>query len=546
MTAETASRQRGRPGGSIRLRYTAIATALAALALCGGGTIALLLYRAGLISTVDQAARTAAQQVAIAARGGTLPSPIPMPVAAGVPRIQVLDGSGRIVSGDPASVTIAPLGDLARQPPGRVTQVDHPAGLPMHRAAVVTVRVQSPKGPLVVVAAASLDGAEGKAGHALALGGVLAAISLLLVAVVAWLTTGRTLRRVEGLRAEVAAITVSGDLARRVPDTGSDELGRLGYTLNEMLAAIARSSERQRRFVADAAHELRTPISGVTAALDVAVRHPATISPEWLDELTASQRRLTRLVNDLLELASLEAGPSPPRHAIDLAGLVTDSCRRALPPGFSLGLDRVQATHVDGVRTQVERIVTNLVDNALRHARSQVEVSVGVHAGQAVLAVADDGPGIAPEQQTSVWQPFVRLDDDRSRPSGGAGLGLALVRELAEAHHGTVDVGRSSELGGAAFVVRLPLLLAVQPPVRPAALTDRGPRERDLTRTGAIPRSVNYWRPRRREADHRRGGCSGLADPFDIDIAHEDPPSPQAPCWPVARRRDRQPPPDGG
>ena len=126
-------------------------------------------------------------------------------------------------------------------------------------------------------------------------------ISLAAIGTVAWLTVGRTLRRVERLRSQVATVTASGDLGRRVPETGTDELAGLGLTMNEMLEALERSAERQRRFVADAAHELRTPIAGLSASLEVAVSHPEiTRDRSWIGELADGHRRLGRLVNDLL------------------------------------------------------------------------------------------------------------------------------------------------------------------------------------------------------------------------------------------------------
>src|SRR5207245_1499292 len=163
--------------------------------------------------------------------------------AATVPRIQVLDSGNRVVSGDPASAGSPPMLMLSPGEAQRTTTVARPAFLPARRAAVVAIRTSTAAGPATIVAAISLDPAD---------------------AAVAWLTAGWALRPVERLRARVSAITSTGDLAERVPAAGADEMGRLGTTLNEMLAALERSAARQRRFVADAAHELRTPLAGLT------------------------------------------------------------------------------------------------------------------------------------------------------------------------------------------------------------------------------------------------------------------------------------------
>ena len=445
---------------SLRLRYTITATVFAAVAFATGGAVALTLYHDSLVANISNHVLETATGVVSAAQRSPLPDPIPMPVAAGVPRVQVIDAAGKVVSGDPVSAGAPPMLGLAQGKTGQVVSVSHPANLPERRAAVLAVRVTGPAGPVTVVVADSLDPADDSTRQAVRLSVILGLISLAAIGTVAWLTVGRTLRRVEGLRAEVAAVTASGDLGRRVPETGTDELARLGLTMNEMLGALARSAVRQRRFVADAAHELRTPIAGLSASLEVAVSHPEiTRDRSWIQELADGHRRLGRLVNDLLVLASLEGDAPKRRDPVDLAGVVTDATRRAVPPGVRLRADQVDRAMVPGDATQLTRVVTNLVDNALRYARGTVDVTLKAQGAQAVITVADDGPGIAPADRERIWDRFVRLDDDRSRASGGTGLGLALVKELVTAHGGTVSVTGSADRPGAVFIVRLPLCL---------------------------------------------------------------------------------------
>jgi signal transduction histidine kinase len=310
-----------------------------------------------------------------------------------------------------------------------------------------------------VLVAQSLDEADQRTSQAIELSTVIGAASVAMVAAVAWLAVGRTLRRVERLRARVCAVTASGDLERWVPQSGADELAGLGATLNEMLAALARASDRQRRFVADAAHELRTPIAGLNASIDVAARHPHLArDPAWLGELSDAHRRLGRLVEDLLVLARLDEHAPHRRGPVELAGLVTDAARRRTPDAVRIEVSPLAPATVLGDETQLDRILTNLIDNAVRHARSAVHIALTTRDGEAVITVTDDGPGVPAPDRDRIWERFTRLDDARSRGGGGTGLGLALVKELTQAHGGTTHVtDAATHTGGAAFHIHIPL-----------------------------------------------------------------------------------------
>jgi signal transduction histidine kinase len=502
-----------RPGGpsrgrrsSLRLRYAMMASLFAAVTFVASGAFAITRYHDSLVSAVDNSVRATANALADQARKAPLPDPIPMPVASGVPRVQVLNGAGQVISGDPASVRDPPLLALARAQSQQVVSVSQPASLPERRAAVVAVRASSRAGPVTIIVAASLDPADTETNQALELSALLGALSVTVVGVVAWLTAGRTLRRVELMRAQVEAITASGDPGRRVTDAGTDELARLSSTLNEMLAAMSRSSERQRRFVADAAHELRTPLAGLSTSLEVAISHPETAADgSWVAELADGHRRLGRLVNDLLVLAGLDGDAPRHRQPVDLAGVVTDGTRRLTPPGVELVSGRIEHAVVSGDESQLTRVVTNLVDNALRHARSTVQVALASEDDAAVITVADDGPGIPAADRDRIWDRFVRLDTDRGRASGGSGLGLALVKELVAEHDGTVSVTDHREGTGAIFVVRLPLT-GVAPASRAHDSTTLAVSGRDADEGPAasvnVPGSVThpapdqYWKAR--------------------------------------------------
>ncbi|CAL9434089.1 HAMP domain-containing sensor histidine kinase [Streptomyces sp. Tu 3180] len=268
------------------------------------------------------------------------------------------------------------------------------------------------------------------------------------VAGVTWMVTGRALRPVEGIRREMAAITASEDLARRVPEPGThDEIARLARTTNETLAALETSVERQRRFVADASHELRSPIASLRTQLEVAAAHPELLD---LDGAVEDTVRLQHLAADLLLLARLDAGERPADALVDLAALAREEA--AGRTGVTVDTEPAEVT---GSRGQLGRLLANLLDNARRHARERVTVTVRREGDRVVLGVADDGEGVAEADRERIFERFVRLDAARSRDEGGAGLGLAIARDVAVRHGGTLTVG-SAPTGGALFELRLP------------------------------------------------------------------------------------------
>lgn len=278
---------------------------------------------------------------------------------------------------------------------------------------------------------------------------------LAVVAIVTWLVTRHALRPVEGIRAEMAEITGSGDLSRRVPDPRSgDEIARLARTTNQTLAALESSVERQHRFIADASHELRSPIANLRTQLEVADAHPELLDTH---DLVQDVVRLQHLATDLLLLARLDAGESPAHARVDLADLVREEvAARAATDRFAPAVTlEGESLAVTGSRTQLVRVLANLLDNAQRHAKGAVLVTSAVEGDDIVLTVADDGTGVAPEDRELVFERFVRLDEARSRDAGGAGLGLAIARDVVLRHGGSLTVGGDPG-EGAVFRARLP------------------------------------------------------------------------------------------
>ncbi|MEU1597844.1 HAMP domain-containing sensor histidine kinase [Streptomyces sp. NPDC005708] len=278
---------------------------------------------------------------------------------------------------------------------------------------------------------------------------------LAVVAAVTWLVTRHALRPVEGIRAEMAEITGSGDLSRRVPEPRSgDEIARLARTTNQTLAALESSVERQHRFIADASHELRSPIANLRTQLEVADAHPELLDTH---DLVQDVVRLQHLATDLLLLARLDAGESPAHARVDLADLIREEvAARAATDRFAPAVTlEGESLAVTGSRTQLVRVLANLLDNAQRHAKGAVLVTAVVEGDDIVLTVADDGPGVAPEDRELVFERFVRLDEARSRDAGGAGLGLAIARDVVLRHGGSLTVGGDPG-EGAVFRARLP------------------------------------------------------------------------------------------
>ncbi|MDH3500152.1 MAG: HAMP domain-containing histidine kinase [Acidimicrobiia bacterium] len=280
-------------------------------------------------------------------------------------------------------------------------------------------------------------------------------IAVFLLAAVIWWLVGRTLKPVDAIRAEVLAISAE-HLDRRVPEPESDdEIHRLAVTMNEMLDRIDVAVDAQRRFVADASHELRSPLTRLRTEIETAAGRPD------LDVVLGSVYQdvvgLQALVEDLLHLARSDAGEAlAGTDRVDLEDVVLEEVEK-----LSNGAVRVDATDVENVavvgsRTQLARAVRNLVENAVHHASSHVTVTMTGEPGVAVLAVTDDGPGVPLDGVDAVFERFRRLDAARSTADGGTGLGLAIVRDIAERHGGSVSVDPSHE-PGARFVLRLPV-----------------------------------------------------------------------------------------
>ncbi|WP_433516914.1 sensor histidine kinase [Nonomuraea sp. CA-143628] len=304
------------------------------------------------------------------------------------------------------------------------------------------------------------------------------ALLILLATAATWKMTSCTLGPVLLLRAQLAAINVS-DLSTRVPQPpGRGEIAQLTRTVNHTLGRLERAKasteqalQRQRQFASDASHELRTPLAGLRVRLEEAQMHPRDIDlSDLVGHALADLDRVQGIMTDLLLLARLGATAPHATQRVDLTNLIrTEISRRA--DRHPVALNLAGRVFVDAVPGQIARVLTNLLDNAQRHAAGQVRVRLRRSATQAELVVSDDGDGVPLADRERIFQRFVRLDASRSRDSGGTGLGLAIARDIATAHHGTLHV-RQAAIGGASFILRLPLSARVEQlgPQPPTAL----------------------------------------------------------------------------
>jgi signal transduction histidine kinase len=328
-------------------------------------------------------------------------------------------------------------------------------------AHVVAVPLKVAGSSSVVVVVTSLDQYDHLLRYVRQLLGVGTPILLAVVGLICWVIVGRALRPIEAMRREVTEIATIPGTHRVAEPATDDEVGRLARTLNSMLDRIEASAARERRFVSDASHELRSPIANIRTEIEVALHHPQRA--DWRSVATdvlAENDRMARLVEELLFLARSDEGSlQRPVGSSDLAEVAVEvvSAASASQPPVLL---RAEPTPVAMPEIYVERIVVNLVENARRFANSRVEVFVGHRSGFGVLEVRDDGPGVPVAERGRIFERFVRLDEARDREFGGFGLGLAIVADLCRAYGGTAEVGDASP--GAVFTLRLPLATASQ------------------------------------------------------------------------------------
>ena len=507
---------------SLRARLTLTAAAGLAVALAGVAVLLVSTLGVTLDRGLDNSARQTAREVAALVDANRLPNPVP--VAAGTAVVQVIDAHGRIVAASAGADRLVPLLPPARAAMVARTQTGilldgRPYGLPesLRVAAVPGRRGET------VIAAVSYDAVHdtlATVAHVLLFG---TPALLLLMIWVSWLITGSTLRPITALRRGAEQVTATG-VPRGLPvPEARDEVHSLAVTLNDMLSRLEAAQQRQRQFVSDTAHELRSPIASIRAQLEVALDHPdGQVWEQTARDVLADTMRLSQLAEDLLVLARLEertgrgrgggpgraartafsaGGPDRatggPDHAtggtIDLAGLVTGTADCYAQARVPVSAAAPEPCRVAGDADALRRMLVNLIDNAVRYARTRVTVAAGPEDGSVLVTVSDDGPGIAACDHERAFERFTTLDDARARRDGdasGAGLGLAIVRATAHAHGGTAWLEDAGP--GLRVAVRLPLAgtpagPTAAPPAVPAAGPAAGPPTGPLTEPPAGP-----------------------------------------------------------
>ena len=440
---------------SVRTRLSiAATTAFAAVLLPLAVLLAVQVHRS-LDEGLARAADRRADQVAASFRSGDGAPELPVsPDADDV--VVVVGPAGDVLAATAAGAGIEQLRDVPASSSVR-TLTGLELGPETRTYKVSVVEVARGDGRYRVVAALADD--DARESTRLVIGTLLIG-SVLLVGLVTAGTrvlVGRALRPVERMREQAAAIGATDLAGRRidVPPTG-DELARLAVTLDELLDRLDGALQQQRRFVADAAHELRTPVAAMLSQLELRAREGAPGEGGADADLAKDARRLADLVEDLLALTRLESTRLTQAGAVDLDDIVLSEVawlRRTSDVDVDArGVGAAQAVADAGL---IARVVRNLLDNAARHAAALVTVTLNARGDNAVLTVTDDGSGIPPDERERVFQRFTRLDDGRLRTHGGAGLGLAIVREVVAMHQGSVAIEDADP--GARLVVRLPL-----------------------------------------------------------------------------------------
>jgi two-component system, OmpR family, sensor kinase len=483
---------------SLRTRLLLALLGVVAVGMLVSGAVTWTSLRSFLLERVDQQLRDARVPVTMALSSGTTSSQLPF--SPGGPDQsnltpgtygQLRDGSGSILntisftygqSDQPTPMLPDPL-------PGSSTQTgsgDQTRGGPGGASTVFTVKSTSGPAPgfrvlvervpsldRVLVVAIPLTETRQTLDRLLGVEVFVSLAVLAILALASWFIVKRDLRPLETMAVTADSIA-AGDLSRRVePAEPRTEVGRLGLSLNTMLARIeeafaerAATEDKLRRFLADASHELRTPLTSIRGYAEVFERG-AKDDPEDLAlamrRIEEESKRMGVMVEELLVLARLGEEREPARAPVDLMGVVDDavSDARAAVPGRAIELDAAERLEVIGDDAQLRQVVANLLGNALRHTPDDaaVRVRLALDGDSAVLEVADDGPGLEPDVAAKVFEPFYRADASRTRQTGGAGLGLAIVEAIVEAHGGDVTL-RTTPGDGATFSVHLPLASA--------------------------------------------------------------------------------------
>ncbi|GAA2838193.1 sensor histidine kinase [Nonomuraea rubra] len=432
-------------GRSIRARVTIATVVSFGILIMSGVTVISLAYprwaRAALVEQADEASRRITTIVDTHRFTGRIPP------QAGVGLLQVVDDEGRVVAASAGLAGQPPI--TSARPSGGDSRVSDRVCRPEGCMVVVgTSNRATVYGPIVAYAAVREPFLLDATFMPAVLYGSAAAL-LALMGWAAWYGVGQVLAPVERIRRGLERISAE-DLSRRVEVPASqDEVAELAVTVNDTLGRLEDAVERHRRFVSDASHELRTPIAGLLVRLEAGLDERS--DADWRAAMADAQR-LSDIVGDLLLMARLDAGAEIAGERVDLGRLVEEEVARR-PARLPVTVRAEPGVFVRCSPLRLARVLTNLLSNADRYGDSAVWVTVRGSGDEAVLEVADDGPGIPEEMREQVFERFTRLDRTRSRDTGGSGLGLPIARDIVRAHGGELRIEDGPETR---LVVRLP------------------------------------------------------------------------------------------
>ncbi|WP_436531573.1 ATP-binding protein [Actinoplanes sp. HUAS TT8] len=439
----------------VRMRSALAAGIVVVLASVFAGAILLFTARGILLDNVNSAAsdRTAQVTAALTAQNAAALDVALRSSKAGRSLVQVVTQDGQVVG---ASTAIADLPAMSGLRPAVGRREQESKNLPVGEGEpwrVVATGVNTADGKRIVLVAESMDAVSDSTEAILVALLLGLPVLALMVGVATFYFVGRTLLPVEAMRRRAATITATNLHARLPLPEADDEIAALATTMNTMLDRIEASAAAQRRFVGDASHELRSPLTTIRANADLLA---GTDRSPSVRRIQSESARMSRLVEDLLLLARVDDQPVPARREdVDLDDLVFAERERISVEHPHLRVEGgVSPVRVTGDRDQLTRVLRNLVDNTVRHARERVTVSLTGRDGQGEIVVGNDGPPIPRADRERIFDRFVRLDDSRSRDGGGSGLGLAIARDIITTHQGTLTVDDLSE--GAAMRLRLP------------------------------------------------------------------------------------------
>jgi signal transduction histidine kinase len=427
----------------LRARVTLTAALGLAVAFAAADILLFNALRVSLTNSVDDYAQSGATQVAALINADRLPDPVP--VAAGTITIQVISAGGTIIDVSPDAdrlVAIVPLAQARSLADSGGSVLVH--GAPFDMPSVLRVAVARAANGDLVVAAVPFSEASGSLAVVARALVIFTPVLFLVFAGAIWLVTGSTLRPIGALRRGAARVTDTGLPADLPVPEARDEVRLLALTLNDMMSRLSAAQRRQRALVSDTAHELRSPIASIRTQLEVALDFPD--SQDWettARDVHADVLRLARLAEDLLLLARLDEQASTAASVgpVELCALARQAVCRYGDAGVPVTVTSPDGELVvTGDQARLDRLLVNLVDNAVRYAKSSVIVSVRRDGAWVELSVTDDGPGVPARDRERVFGRFARVDDARSRDGdepGGAGLGLAIVRATAQAYGGT-------------------------------------------------------------------------------------------------------------